>query len=414
MITQHKLEILRNKEDFLEEILSEKNVLQALKHVCQNKGAPGIDGKTTQDLRQEFQKEWPFVRESILKGTYKPKQIRRVSIPKSNGGERILGIPSVMDRLIQQAITQRLVAYIDESFEESSYGYRPQRSAQQAAQKAKECMENGFEISINIDIEAFFDRVNQDRLMSQLKGLMKDQRVLDLIRKFLNSGILSTGIPQGSPLSPLLSNIYLDVLDKEMAKRGHCYVRYADDCKIFTRTVRSGERIMESVKHFIQKKLKLRVNESKSHVGKKSNFLGFVISKRYLSISPATIKKFKNRVRDLTPIRGGRSIESVINDLAPVIRGWGNYFKIAACKSTFRSLDSWIRRRIRALLYKGFKTGRRRYEVFQKGRFNEHVTYTCAYANAGAWAMSMCKPMRIMFSKDKLKNIGLVGLEELR
>ena len=421
LVTHHKLEILRRKEDLLEEILSRKNMQRAWNQVCRNKGAAGTDGLSIEDTEKVLKTEWPRIKESLLNGSYKPTPVKEVRIPKPNGGERKLGIPIVKDRLIQQAIAQTLMKYIDDSFEDTSYGFRPGRSAKQAVLQARKHAVGGYEVIIDIDLEAFFDTINQDRLMSELKKKIGDQRVLNLIRRYLNSGIMTTlgreeraeGVPQGGPLSPLLSNIYLDALDKEAARRGHKYVRYADDCKILVRTERAGKRVMESIRKFIEKKLKLRVNEEKSGVRKEGQILGFVVSKRSLEIMPKALRRFKDKIRDLTPIRGGRSVESILEALAPVIRGWGEYFKIQTRKSSFKGIDAWIRRRIRALIYQSYKNGSTRYRAFRREGIGHHVAFTCAHANYGPWSMALCKPMRIIFSEEKLKDMGLISLAAL-
>jgi RNA-directed DNA polymerase len=420
-VTHHKLEILRRKEDLLEEILSRENMQRAWKQVRKNKGAAGIDGLSIEDTEKALKTEWLRIKESLLNGSYKPTPVKEVRIPKPAGGERKLGIPIVKDRLIQQAIAQTLMKYIDESFEDTSYGFRPGRSAKQAVLEARKHAFRGWEVIIDIDLEAFFDTINQDRLMSELKKKISDQRVLNLIRRYLNSGIMTTlgreekaeGVPQGGPLSPLLSNIYLDALDKEVTKRGHKYVRYADDCKIFVRTERAGKRVKESIRKFIEKKLKLRVNEKKSGVSKDGQILGFVVSKRSIEIMPKALKRFKDKIRELTPIRGGKSIVSVLETLAPVIRGWGEYFKIQTRKSSFKGIDAWIRRRVRALIYQSYKNGSTRYRAFRRERMSHHVAFTCAHANYGPWSMAMCKPMRIIFSDKKLKEMGLISLAAL-
>lgn len=420
--THHPLEILRKKEDLLEEILSSENMKRAWKQVKRNKGAPGIDGCSIEATGERLKTEWPGIKSLILNGGYRPSPVKKVVIPKATGGERTLGIPTVQDRLIQQAVAQVLVSYIDCTFEETSYGFRPGKSAQQAVLQAKEYVDAGFEYSIDVDIEAYFDTINQDRLMSQLKGMIGDQRVLNLIRAFLNSGTMEelersgkdSGVPQGGPLSPLLANIYLDPLDKEMAKRGHRYTRYADDCCVFVRTERSAMRVLESVKRYLEKKLKLRVNEKKTAIRKGGKLLGFIVKREALCISPESIKKFKDKVRALTPIKGGRALENVLEELSKLIRGWGNYFKIQTANGVFRGLDSWICRRLRALKYESYKNGETRYKDFKRKGFGEHTSHTCAYSNSGSWSMALCMPMRILYSGKVLKRMGHISLNEMR
>lgn len=410
-LIKHQLEILRTNEQLLEEIVSTENMKMAWKQVSRNKGAPGSDGKDIAESAKILKSDWEKIKQDILQGNYKPQPSREVEIPKRNGGKRKLSIPTVIDRLIQQAIAQVLSKYINASMEEESYGYRPLKSAQQATLKAQHHMQEGYNEVIDLDIENYFGTVNQDRLMSQLKSLIGDQRVLNLIRKILNNGSKTReGLPQGGPLSPLLSNIYLDPLDKELKKREHRFVRYADDVKIFVKSKRSTERVTKSIKKFLEKKLKLKTNDKKSKIGKECNILGFITNAKSIRILPEAIDHLKGKIREIVKIRGGKSITAVIKELSSLLRGWDEYYKIQTCKSKYKGINSWINRRIRALIYKSYKNGSTRYKEFKAYGMSEHVAYTCAYANYGAWSMALCKPMRIIYSGKRLHAMGLYAL----
>jgi RNA-directed DNA polymerase len=416
-LTSHGLEILRNNKQLLEEILETNNMQTAWKQVKQNKGAPGIDGLSIEASLEVLRSNWPAIKKSIEQGSYKPQGLRVVEIPKSNGGKRKLSIPTVVDRLIQQAIAQVLSKYIDGSFAQESYGYRPHRSAQQAVLKAKSHIDAGYTESIDLDIEQYFDSVNQDRLMSQLKATIVDQRVLRLIRKILNSitsGNKGHGLPQGGPLSPLLSNIYLDPLDKELKKRGHRFVRYADDCKIFVKTQKSGIRVMSSITEYLRKKLKLKTHTEKSKVSNLCTVLGFIVNCKGIKIMPKSVKHLKDKIREIVKIRGGQSLRVVITKLKVVLRGWEEYYKIQTSKSIYQNLNSWLARRIRAKIYKDYKNGETRYKLFKSAGMTEHVAYSCAYSNYGAWSMALCKPMRIIFSRVRLRELDVYKLGDLR
>jgi RNA-directed DNA polymerase len=417
--TIHGLEILRKKVDLLEEVLSRKNLLQALKQTRGNKGASGIDKMSCEDLPGFLKSDWPRIKEELMRGTYSPHPVRLVEIPKENGGVRKLGVPVVLDRLIQQALMQVLQGYIDPSFSDHSYGFRPGRSAHQAIQKSQQILSEGYEIMVDIDLEKFFDRVNHDKLMSKLHGMIGDPRVLYLIRKYLNSGIQSElgfvatkeGVPQGSPLSPLLSNIVLDDLDKELERRGHRFVRYADDCKTFVHSHKAGERVMESISEYLNTKLKLQVNKEKSSVGKVGKFLGFNITKEELTVTKRNLENFKDKIRDLTKIRGGQSLEGIIKNLNPVLRGWREYFKPQTAKTLFKRLDGWVRRRVRGCYYKQLKNGHTRLSIFIKAKVSYDTAHKCAYSSLGIWRMSRCEALQRILNNNRLKGMGLVNLD---
>jgi len=352
-------------ERLMEEMVRPENLKQALKRVRSNKGSPGIDGMTVDELPGYLTKHWPVLREQLLSGTYKPQPVKRVEIEKPDGGMRRLGIPTVLDRFIQQAVMQVLQSGWDRTFSEHSYGFRPGRSAHQAVAKAQGYIAEGFRCVVDIDLEKFFDRVNHDKLMGSLARHVADKRMLKVIRAFLNAGVMEKGLvgptdegaPQGGPLSPLLSNIVLDELDRELEKRGHRFVRYADDCNIYVRSERAGQRVMESVKNFIAKKLKLKVNDKKSAVArpKDRKFLGFSFTwnrqpKR--RIAPKAVERFKKRVRELTRRTRGVSIERMAGELAVYLNGWRNYFSYCQTPSVLRDLDYWVKRRLRCVVWK--------------------------------------------------------------
>jgi RNA-directed DNA polymerase len=357
----------------MEEICRPANILEALRKVRSNKGKPGVDGMTVHELPEYLKSHWRQIGSQLLSGTYKPQPVRRVEIPKPGGGVRKLGIPTVLDRLIQQAVLQVLQGKWDKTFSESSFGFRPGRSAHQAVEKAQKYVAQGHGWVVDIDLEKFFDKVNHDRLMSRIADREKDKRLLKLIRAFLNAGVMENGLvspidegtPQGGPLSPLLSNLVLDELDKTLEARGLCFVRYADDCNIYVKSEKAGHRVMKGVSLLISRKLKLKVNESKSAVAKPAErkFLGFSI-KDWLGqgsqrcIAPKALERFKDRVRELTEPSKGVSLEQLARPLSQYLRGWRGYFGFSQTPSVLRALDSWIRRRLRNYVLKSWSRSR--------------------------------------------------------
>lgn len=352
----------------MERILSRENLLSALKRVEQNKGSHGVDGMPVQNLRKHILEHWESMKMELIEGTYEPQPVRRVEIPKPNGGVRLLGIPTVTDRLIQQAIAQVLTALYDPEFSDHSYGFRPNRSAHDAVRKAKGYIQEGNRWVIDMDLEKFFDKVNHDRLMGALAKRIEDRRLLKLIRKYLKSGIMIDGIvttseegtPQGGPLSPLLSNIVLDELDKELEERGHKFVRYADDCNIYVKTKKAGNRVMNSITSFIEGKLKLKVNQSKSAVDRpwKRKFLGFSFTSHKepkVRIAKVSIKRMKDKIREITSRKKPYSMEYRIKKLNQYLMGWCGYFALADTSSVFTKFDSWIKRRLRMCIWKTWK-----------------------------------------------------------
>ncbi|MGG4010627.1 group II intron reverse transcriptase/maturase, partial [Bacillus smithii] len=385
----------------LNQILSRENMLLALQRVEKNKGSHGVDMMPVQNLRQHIVENWISIKEAILKGTYEPMPVRRVEIPKPDGGVRLLGIPTVTDRLIQQAIAQVLSRIYDPMFSEHSYGFRSNRSAHDAVRKAKGYIRDGYRWVVDMDLEKFFDRVNHDRLMSTLAKTIKEKPLLKLIRKYLQAGVMINGVvsrteegtPQGGPLSPLLSNIVLDELDKELEKRGHKFVRYADDCNIYVKSKRAGERTMASVKRFIEGKLRLKVNEKKSAVDRpwKRKFLGFSFTpskEPKVRIAKQSLKRMKKKVREITSRKIPYPMEYRIKKLNQYLLGWCGYFALADTKSIFEDLDGWIRRRLRMCLWKNWKTSKTRIRNLIKLGVPEWKAYEWGNSRKGYWRIS--------------------------
>jgi len=388
-------------ERLMEEVCEWSNCRQALVRVKANKGSPGVDGMTVNELPGYLQQHWPVIREHLLSGTYKPQPVKRVEIPKPDGGVRKLGIPTVLDRFIQQAVMQVLQRKWDWTFSEHSYGFRPGRSAHQAVEAAQQYIAEGYRWVVDLDLEKFFDRVNHDRLMAKVAGRVGDKRMLKLIRAFLRAGVMEDGLvspvdegtPQGGPLSPLLSNIVLDEFDRELEKRGHRFARYADDCNIYVRSQRAGERVMRSITQFITRKLKLKVNEQKSAVAQpwERKFLGFSFTsgeepKR--RIAPKALKRFKQRIRGLTRRTRGVSIERMAGDITRYLRGWLGYFGKCQMPSELRGLEQWMRRRLRSAIWKQWKRGRKRYAELRKRDVGKDLAARTAGSAHGPWRLA--------------------------
>jgi RNA-directed DNA polymerase len=407
----------------MEEVCERENRREALQRVRANQGSPGIDGMTVDELPEYLEQHWPAIWEQLLSGTYEPKPVKRVEIPKPDGGVRKLGIPTVLDRFVQQTVQQVLQKQWDPTFSEHSYGFRPGRSAKQAVAQAQQYIAEGYGWCVDFDLEKFFDRVNHDKLMGAIAKRVEDKRLLKLIRAFLNAGVMEDGLvspsvegtPQGGPLSPLLSNLVLDELDRELERRGHRFVRYADDSNIYVRSERAGQRVMESVKRFITEKLQLKVNESKSAVAKpqERKFLGFSFTsgkelKR--KIAPKAITQFKERVREITIKSKGRSMEQVMEELARYLRGWRGYFGFCETPSVLQRLDSWIRRRVRCAFWRQWKTGRKRYaELVRRGVGGEEAAKT-AGSRRGPWRVSQSPALDRALSNAYLASLGLPSL----
>jgi RNA-directed DNA polymerase len=408
----------------MEEVLSRSNMLQAFNRVVSNKGAAGVDGLTVDELWAYCQQHWERHREELFSGTYRPSPVRKVEIPKPGGkGMRMLGIPTVLDRLIQQALLQVLTRLYDPMFSDSSFGFRPGRSTHQALDRAKEHIASGHRWVVDMDLEKFFDRVNHDILMSRLARQIQDKRILKLIRLYLQAGIMeggvvsprSEGTPQGGPLSPLLSNVLLDELDKELERRGHKFVRYADDCNIYVRSRRAGERVLDGVERFLSEKLRLTVNRAKSAVDRPWNrkFLGYTFTHHHqpqFKVSPESVKRFKGRLREELRKARGRNMRTVLAKLQPVLIGWVSYYRKSEVKKTFEDLDQWLRRKLRAIYWRQWK---RRYkrarELIRLGidRVRAWVSVSNGrgpWWNAGASHMNQALPTRYF------TQLGLISL----
>jgi RNA-directed DNA polymerase len=410
-------------EPSMEAIVERNNLRKALARVKANKGAAGIDGMSFEDLAPYLKVHWPAIRAQLLDGTYKPQPIRRVEIPKASGGKRPLGIPTVLDRFIQQAVMQVLQAHWDRTFSEQSFGFRPGRSAHQAVEQAQAYMASGHAVVVDIDLEKFFDRVNHDILMGLIAKRVSDKRILKLIRGFLTAGVLADGLvspteegtPQGGPLSPLLSNLMLDVLDKELEKRGHRFVRYADDCNIYVRSQRAGERVMESIEQFLAKRLKLRVNKAKSAVAKPNvrKFLGFSFTsgkQPRRRIAPQAIDRLKARVRELTRRTGGQSLSQVAKELSCYLIGWRGYFGFCETPSVLRELDQWTRRRLRAIAWKQWKRGCTRFAKLRRRGVGRDLAAQTAGSPHGPWRLSNSPALNIGLPNAFFASLGVATL----
>ncbi|HHY66709.1 MAG TPA: group II intron reverse transcriptase/maturase [Alicyclobacillus sp.] len=410
----------------MEKVVARQNMLAALKRVEQNKGAPGVDGIPTENLREQIRAEWSRIREELLTGIYRPQPVRRVEIPKPGGGKRMLGIPTVMDRLIQQALLQVLTPIFDPQFSEASYGFRPGRRAHEAVKKARQYVEEGYEWAVDMDLEKFFDRVNHDILMARVVRKVTDKRVLKVIRRYLQAGIMVNGVvmereegtPQGGPLSPLLANILLDDLDKELEKRGHKFVRYADDANIYVRSKRAGERVLASVRTFLQERLRLKLNEQKSTVDRpwKLKFLGFSMYKRKageirIRLARQSIERVKAKIRTLTARNTPIAMEERIRRLNTYLGGWMGYFALAETPSTFEEIEGWIRRRLRMCLWKQWKRVRTRYRELRALGLPEWVVHQFANARKGPWRMAH-GPMNRALGNAYWQAQGLMSLTE--
>src|SRR3974377_1214333 len=363
-----------NTSQIMEEVCERTNLKEALRQVRDNKGSAGVDRMTVDQLGDYLKQHWPAIREQLLNGTYEPKPVRRGEIPKPDGGGvRKLGIPTVLDRFVQQAVMQVLQRQWNPTFSQHSYGFRPHRSAHEAVAQAQQYITQGYGWVIDLDLEKFFDRVNHDKLMGQVAKRIEDKRLLKLIRSFLNAGVMENGLvspsvegtPQGGPLSPLLSNLVLDELDRELERRGHRFVRYADDSNIYVRSERAGQRVMESITRFITHKLKLKVNEAKSAVARpqERKLLGFSFSagpESKRTIAPKALERFKHRVREITRRAKGVSLETTIAELASYMRGWRNYFGFCETPYVLIQLTRWVRLRLRAAMWRQWKNPRRR------------------------------------------------------
>jgi RNA-directed DNA polymerase len=420
----HESESPANTTRLMEEVCERENLLEALRRVKGNKGSAGIDGMTVGQLSGYLKEHWLTIREQLLNGTYKPQPVRRVEIEKPDGGGmRKLGIPTTLDRFLQQAVMQVLQRRWNPIFSDHSFGFRPGRSAHQAVTQAQLYLAEGYGWVIDLDLEKFFDRVNHDKLMGQIAKRVEDKRLLKLIRAFLNAGVMENGLvspsvegtPQGGPLSPLLSNLVLDELDRELERRGHRFVRYADDCNIYVRSERAGQRVMKSITRFITQKLKLKVNEAKSAVAQpqERKFLGFSFTagpevKRV--IAPKALDRFKRRVREITRRAKGVSIETTIEELAPYMRGWRSYFGFCETPTVLLYLTRWVRLRLRAALWRQWKTPRRRRAALLKLGVFPRLARNTASSGRGPWHLARTKALTVGLSNAYFKSLGLPTL----
>ncbi|HSB29037.1 MAG TPA: group II intron reverse transcriptase/maturase [Pyrinomonadaceae bacterium] len=406
-------------ERLMEVMLGRENLQQALRRVEENKGAAGVDGMGVKELRPYLKQYWRQLRAELLSGKYQPAPVRRVEIPKAGGGMRKLGIPTVVDRFIQQAMLQVLQADWDASFSAHSYGFRPGRTAHEAIAKAQEYLNAGYETVVDIDLEKFFDRVNHDVLMSRVARRVADKRVLKLIRAYLNSGVLENGLvsateegtPQGGPLSPLLSNLLLDEWDRELERRGHRFVRYADDCNIYVRSERAGERVLAGMKQFLSKRLRLKINEQKSAVGKPSErkFLGYSFTSRTpkrRKIAAPSVQRFKERVRELT--KRGRKVQLVITKLSRYLRGWAGYYERTECRSQLQELDGWVRRRLRCYLWRAWQRTQRRYRILRQHGVPARQAWQVVHY--GPWRASRSQAISRVLPNAYFQSLGLYSL----
>lgn len=412
----------------MEEILRRENLLNALKRVQANQGAPGVDGMTVAELPDYLRKAWPAIREQLLNATYVPSPVREVHLPKPGGGTRMLGIPTVLDRLITQAILQVMGPIFEPGFSAHSYGFRPGRSAHQAVEQACHYIEEGYRWMVDIDLEKFFDQVNHDMLMSRVARKVKDKRLLKLIRRYLSAGILKDGLvsireagtPQGSPLSPLLSNILLDDFDKELERRGHRFCRYADDANIYVRSQRAGERVMASLTHFLESQLRLKVNRAKSAVDRpwKRTFLGYTVTNQRsarLKPAPASVKRAKDRLRQITHRGRGSNICQVIKEINQFTRGWVGYFRLATVKQAFDQLDQWLRRRLRKILWEQWRHPKTRCRKLIALGVEPARARKATATGLGAWWNAGASHMHAAITNRLLAQWGLLGLlDQLR
>jgi RNA-directed DNA polymerase len=416
-------------EQLLEAVVERENMWLALKQVERNKGAAGVDKITVEQLRAYLREHWLHIKEELLAGAYQPQPVRKVEIPKPGGqGMRMLGIPTVVDRLIQQAIHQVLSPLFEPSFSESSYGFRPQRSAQQAVVKARQYVREGRRWVVDIDLEKFFDRVNHDVLMSRLARRIKDKRVLRLIRRYLQAGMMSNGLttarregtPQGGPLSPLLSNILLDELDKELERRSHKFCRYADDCNIYVRSRSAGERVMKSLTSFLEQRLRLKVNAEKSAVARpwERKFLGYSLTwhrESRLKVAASSVQRLKEKLREIFRRGRGRKLAKLIEEeLTPLLRGWMNYFRLAEVKGIFDELDSWIRRKLRGLIWRQWKRPYTRAKNLMQRGLAKPQALKSAMNGRGPWWNAGAAHMHAAFPKSYFDRCGLLSLLEQR
>ena len=414
----------RGTELLMEEVCERENCLQALKQVRANRGSPGADGMSVEQLHTYLVEHWVGIREQLLRGTYEPQPVLRVEIDKPDGGgKRKLGIPVVVDRFVQQAVLQVLQRRWDPTFSPHSYGFRPGRSAHQAVEQAQSYQAAGYRWVVDLDLEKFFDRVNHDRLMSAVAARVEDKRMLKLIRGFLTAGVMEHGLvspteegtPQGGPLSPLLSNLVLDELDRELQSRGLRFVPYADDCNVYVRSERAGQRVMATLTRFITQKLKLKVNAEKSAVARpwQRKFLGFSFTSHRMPkrrIAPKARVRFERKIRQLTQRTRGVSLPELVKQLASYMQGWRSYFQFCQTPSVLKELQGWVQRRIRAVAWKQWRTGKRRYWQLRRLGLTMEEAAPTAKSQRGPWRIANCMALTRALSPAYLASLGLPSL----
>ena len=408
----------------MEAVVERGNLWLAYQRVVSNKGAAGVDGMPVERLGDHLREHWPRLKGELLEGDYRPSPVRGVEIPKPGGkGMRQLGIPTVADRFIQQAVHQVLQRVFEPGFSESSFGFRPGRNAHQAVRQARDYVREGRRWVVDLDLEKFFDRVNHDVLMSRVARKVKDKRLLRLIRRFLQAGLMKEGLaaqrmegtPQGGPLSPLLSNILLDDLDKELERRGHAFCRYADDCNIYVRSEAAGERVMVSVTRFLEGKLRLKVNADKSAVARPwvRKFLGFSVTWERCSrlrVAKEAVKRFREKLREKFRSGRGRNVRAFVEELGPALRGWKNYFGVAEAKGIFEELDRWVRRRLRLLCWRQWKWPRTRVKKLMQLGLDEKTAHISAFNGYGPWRNSGARHLNQALPMKLFEDMGLVSL----
>jgi len=412
-----------NCKELMEVVVERGNMTAAYKRVVSNKGSSGIDGRTVDELKPYLATHWVRIKSELLEDRYKPQAVREVAIPKPSGGIRKLGIPTVVDRLIGQALHQILEPIFDPYFSESSYGFRRNRSAHQAVIQAQKYVSEGYQWVVDIDLEKFFDRVNHDILMSRMERKVKDKRILRLIRRYLQAGIMTDGVlsprhegtPQGSPLSPLLSNIMLDDLDKELERRGHRFCRYADDGNIYVKSKRAAEDVFTSITKFLERKLHLKINAEKSTIGRpwKLKFLGYSMThERWprLKVSEQSVKRLQASLREVFRKGKGRSLANVVKELNPKLRGWITYFKLSEVKRIFEDLDGWIRRKLRCVIWAQWKRTYTRAKNLMKRGLEKHRAWTSVSNGRGSWWNAGASHMHEAFKKSYFDKMNLVSL----
>jgi len=412
-------------ESLFEKVMDRDNLNIAFKRVVKNGGSAGVDGMKTTELLDYLKEEGKELLESLRNGKYRPKPVKRVEIPKAGGGVRLLGIPTVLDRLIQQALVQVLQPIFDPKFSDSSFGYRPCRKAQDAVEKSRQYYEEGYKVVVDIDLSKYFDTINHDLLMGYIREEVQDRQVLELIKKYLKSGVMVNGLkeatekgsPQGGPLSPLLSNIYLDKFDKEMEARGHRHVRYADDIAVYVKSKRAGERVLESSQRYLEEKLKLKMNEEKSQTNSplKAKFLGFAlykVRKVGIRVHEKALQKLKEMLKELTKRNQGRKLSDVLGAVNRKLIGWLNYYALADMRSHIEALSQWLRRRIRMYIWKQWKRVRTRYRELQRCGIAQEQAWQWANTRKGYWRVAKSPILNRALPDKHLESLGLINFNQ--